>query len=233
QNFIRGSCVELMSVRRILPQFVCRALLRVIVEIGAKPALGLRDGEAFAGGVVLHLVAADLAQAEIARLRMREIEPADAGTGPHRERLRDLDTGRGLNIKQRPDSSLLGVIGAGRVARRRADAAILLVDQFVVGEVLVAAKAPLHAHALVQAFGERFGEAVGYSLRHDRVVVVVRGAETLAQYVEPDPRGDREGADVVWQTRLPGCDEVDERAAGLIALAVGLLAKEMEASQHL
>ena len=46
-----------------------------------------------------------------------------------------------------------------------------------VREVLVAAVAPLVAHALVQALGEGLGQAVGERLGHDGVVVVVLGPE--------------------------------------------------------
>ena len=57
--------------------------------------------------------------------------------------------------------ALLGVIRAGRIARRRPDAAILLVDQLLVAQALLAAVAPLVAHALVQAFGKGLGQPVG------------------------------------------------------------------------
>ena len=81
----------------------------------------------------------------------------------------------------------------------------------------------------MQAFGEGFGQAIGDGLRHDRVVVVVLGAEAIAQLLQADAAGDREGADVVGQSGFLRRDEVGERAAGLAAFPVGLLAEEVEA----
>ena len=72
-----------------------------------------------------------------------------------------------------------------------------------VRQIFVAAIAPLVAHALVQAFGEGFGEAVGEGLGHDGVVVVVLGAEAVAELLQADAAGDGEGADVVGQARSP------------------------------
>ena len=128
-----------------------------------------------------------------------------------------------------PERALLGVVGAGGVAGGGADAAILLLDELGGAEVFVAAVAPLVADALVQALGEGFGEAVGEGLGHDGVVVVVLGAEAVAELLQADAGGDGEGADVIGQAGLLGRDEVGERAAGLAAFAVGLLAQEVEA----
>ena len=85
----------------------------------------------------------------------------------------------------------------------------------------------------MQAFGEGFGEAIGDGLGHDGVVVVVLGPEAVAQFLEADAAGDGEGADVIGQAGLLRRDEVGERAAGLAAFAVGLLAEEVEAVEHL
>ena len=93
----------------------------------------------------------------------------------------------------------------------------------------VAAVAPFVADALVQALGEGFGEAIGDGFGHDGVVVVVVGAEAVAQFLQADPAGDGEGADVIGQAGFLRRDEVGERAAGLAAFAVGLLAEEVEA----
>ena len=68
---------------------------------------------------------------------------------------------------------LLGVVGLGRIAGRRADAAIVLRDQLLAGELLLRRVAPqLAAHALVHALGEGLGQAVGQRLQHDAAVVV-------------------------------------------------------------
>ncbi len=182
-----------------------------------------------AGCVVGDLVAVDLAEREVARFGMREVEAADAGAGPHGEGLGDLHAGVGFDVEQLPDGALLGVVGAGGIAGGGADAAILFLDEFGGGEGFRAAVAPLVAHALVEALGEGFGEAVGDGLGHDGVVVVVGGAEAVAEFLEADAAGDGEGADVVGQAGFFGSDEVGERAAGFAAFAVGLLAEEVEA----
>ena len=102
---------------------------RDIVEHRREPALGLRHRPCPCGGVVLDLVALDLADAEIVALRVAEIEPAHRGARPHREALGELHADRALGVEQAEQGRLLGVIGLRRIARRRADAAILLGDQ--------------------------------------------------------------------------------------------------------
>ena len=83
--------------------------------------------------VVGDLVAADFAEAEVARLGMSEVEAADAGAGPHRERFGDEHAGVGLDVEQSPERAFFGVVGAGGVAGGGTDAAIFFVDEFVVG----------------------------------------------------------------------------------------------------
>ena len=134
---------------------------------------------------------------------------------------------------RRQSGALFGVIGARGIAGRRADAAILLVDQVRVAQVFAAAVAPFVAHALVQAFGEGLGQAVGERLGHDGVVVVVLGAESVAELLQADAGGHREGADVIGQAGLLRRDEIGQRAAGLAAFAVRLLAQEVERVEHL
>ena len=106
-----------------------------------------------------------------------------------------------------------------------------LVDEFRVAELLRAAVAPLIPHALVQALGKGFGQPIGEGLGHDRVVVVVLGAEAVAQFLQADAAGHREGANVIGQPGLFRRDEIGERPARLAAFAVGLLAKEMEVAR--
>ena len=69
---------------------------------------------------------------------------------------------------------LQAVIGAGRVAGGGADAAILLADQRLVGELLVRGIAPQRRPYMpVQPLSEGLGEAVGESLEQDVRLVVV------------------------------------------------------------
>ena len=87
---------------------------------------------------------------------------------------------------------LLGVVGLRRIARRRADAAVFLADQVLVGEGLVRRVAPeLLAHALVHALGEGLGDAVGQRLDQDRAVIVVRALEALGDAHLLDARPSR------------------------------------------
>ena len=56
----------------------------IVVQVRSKPSFYLGKAHVFAPAIVLHLIAANLAYGEIARLRMREIEAANTGAGPHR-----------------------------------------------------------------------------------------------------------------------------------------------------
>ena len=104
---------------------------RVVVQVRPEPALDLGDAHALALGVVGDLVAVDLAEAEVARLGVGEVEPAHARAGPHGERLGDHACRCSPPRRAAPERALLGVIGAGRIAGGRADAAVLLVDELV------------------------------------------------------------------------------------------------------
>ena len=61
-----------------------KSALRFITQIGAEPAFRLGQRHVFSLRVVGHLIAVNLAQAEIARCGMREIQAADRGGGVHR-----------------------------------------------------------------------------------------------------------------------------------------------------
>src|ERR1700733_15118041 len=102
---------------------------RVVVEGRPQPSLDFFNAHALALVVVHHLVAPDLPQAEIARLRMRKVEPAHARSRPHRKRLRNQHSGIRLHVEQIPQRSLPRVTWAIRGTRRRSDPAILLLDQ--------------------------------------------------------------------------------------------------------
>src|SRR5581483_2230265 len=67
-----------------------RLEFRIVIEDGREPALGLRDAPALAAGVILHLIALDLADAEIVTLRMAEIKAAHRRARPHGEALGEL-----------------------------------------------------------------------------------------------------------------------------------------------
>src|SRR5476651_1191007 len=71
--------------------------------------------------VVRDLVALDLADREVARIRMREVEAAHRGGGQHREGFGELHVGVPPGVEQLEQVALLGVVGhagypgAGRI----------------------------------------------------------------------------------------------------------------------
>src|SRR5436190_19050565 len=113
-----------MRATRLLRR-LSRQSERIVIEHRRKPPLGLLDAPAFAARVVLDLIALDLADAEVMRVRMAEIESRDRRAGPHREALGELHIDS-LTIDQAEQRPLLGVIRLGGVTRRRPDAAIFL-----------------------------------------------------------------------------------------------------------
>ncbi|MNV79045.1 hypothetical protein D3C71_1725790 [compost metagenome] len=92
---------------------------------------------------------------------MAQVEAADAGRGHHCQAFgqRHADVGALQRLEQR---DLRGVVGAGGIAGRGADALVLFLDQLGIAELLAGRIAPqVGAHALVQAFGKSFGQTVG------------------------------------------------------------------------
>ena len=117
---------------RFLDAAILRGLVlrRNVIQHRRQPAFGLGDAPALARGVVLDLVALDLADAEIEAFGMAEIKPRHRRARPHRIALGQLDAGGVLGIEQREQRRLFGVVGLRGIARRRANAGILLEDQF-------------------------------------------------------------------------------------------------------
>src|SRR5260221_13034765 len=105
-----------------------------IVEPGREPLLRLGHAPALARGVVLDLIALDLADAEIVALGMAEVEPAHGSARPHGEALGELEADPPLTVEQRKQARLLAVVGLRGIAGRRADAAGFFPDQLHVAE---------------------------------------------------------------------------------------------------
>src|ERR1017187_7765380 len=104
------------------------ALRRIVIQPRPEPALHFGNGVAFALGQIFNLVLAEFAHGEVFGVRVGEIKAADARPGPHGKTFREFDTGMLLSVEQVPKNRLLRVIGTGRIASRRADAAIFFGD---------------------------------------------------------------------------------------------------------
>ena len=113
-------------------------------------------GFASPGCVINCLIASDLPDAEIFRFRMRKIEPAHAGAGMHRKRLRQFHPCVVLCIEQIKERSFLGVIGTGWITGSGPDAAIFFADQISIRQLFVAPKSPSDASFFMKIFGKRF-----------------------------------------------------------------------------
>src|SRR5690606_32786871 len=85
-------------------------------EAGGERPAQLRLLAAGTGEVVGELVLPDGADVEVARLRVREVEPRDARGRLHRERLRELDAHL-RRPQQLEERALDGVLRAGGIAR--------------------------------------------------------------------------------------------------------------------
>src|SRR6185437_13911975 len=132
---------------------------RIVVQDRAEPAFGGGQIPAFTPGVVLDLVALDLAGTEIAALGMAVIETGNRRARPHGVAYGQLHSDLVFGVEQLKQSRLLAVLGLCRVAGRRADGAVLLRDQLVVAERLVRRIAPEDLpHTRVQPFCKGLGQ---------------------------------------------------------------------------
>ena len=101
-------------------------------------------------------------------------------------------------VQQAEQVALGGVIGAGRVARCRPNAPVLLADERVVIELLASGVAPVAStHFAVKPLGASLGQPVGERLEHDGAVVVVRGLELGELRFDTNAGGNGESADPV------------------------------------
>src|ERR1700694_2236497 len=107
-------------------------LLRLffVAQDWAEPAFCFCDRHVLAAGVVLDLVAADLPDHEVARLRVGEVEAGHGGGRRHGSGLGEVHADR-TRAEQIEQLVLLRVVRARRIAEGRADAAVLLADQLL------------------------------------------------------------------------------------------------------
>ncbi len=154
-------------------------------------------------------------------LGVGEIEPGDGRAGPHGEALGQLDAGLVINVHQLPQRPLLGVVGLGRIAGRGADAAILLENEIVVREALVARIAPqLAAHLGMEGFRKGFREPVRERLGDDAVVIVGHLDVGPDRLLLAEARGDGKAAHVVGEPGLHRRHEIGECGMGAVASGI-------------
>ena len=80
----------------------------------------------------------------------------------------------------------------------------------------------------MQQLGKGLGEAIGEGLDHDHAVVVMVFLERSDQPLDPAPRGDGEGAEVIGTARAGGSHVVGQAAKVGLPLPFPLLAQEVE-----
>ena len=77
----------------------------------------------------------------------------------------------------------------------------------------------------MQALGKRLGQPIRQRLDHDRVVIVVVGFIVGGQLVDPQARGDGEGADVVAAAAVERGDKIGQGPETRLAFAPPLLSQ--------
>ena len=134
-------------------------------------------------------------------------------------------------VEEVEERVFLRMVGLGGVAGGRADAAVLLVDQIVVTELLFNTIAPIVAGYLVKTLGEGFRQPVGQGLGHNRMVVVVVSFEAGGQFARADAGGHCESAQIVRSAGIEGGNIVGEGAEVVLPLSLPLLAKGVKAGE--
>jgi len=171
------------SARQTFGGYEVIALPGRLAQIRREPFFHGGYGFASPGRVINRLIASDLPDAEIFRIRMRKIQPAHAGARMHRKRLRQPDPCVVSCIEQIEERSFLGVIWTRWITGGRPNAAIFFTNQISIGELFVTTKSPRNASFFMQIFGKRFSQSVGQSFGHDRAVVVVLTLELLGKLI--------------------------------------------------
>src|SRR5688572_23898991 len=101
----------------------------LVAQARAQPPLHLFDVQPFAGRVIHDLILPNAPDAEVEGVRMGEVPAAHRRGGQHRVALGELNAYPLLGPEQLEDRALLGVVGAGRIPGRGADALVPLGDQ--------------------------------------------------------------------------------------------------------
>src|SRR5438128_10895523 len=85
----------------------------------------------------------------------------------------------------------------------------------------------------MQKLGQCLSQAIGESLGHDRVVVVVLGFKAANQLICPVPCSDRKSAQIIGQTSGARRDIVGETTETRLAFTLPLLPQAVETLQFL
>ena len=215
----RLTCAELPSLGRFF----------IVTEACSKPALDSWQWHLLAARIVFGLVAADFPDCKVSRIRMRKIPATHGRRGSHCVGIRKRDPGSALHVQQAPQRRLLGVIGAGRIARSRANAPILLLDERIAGQRLLRRKSPVStSNRGVQVFCGGLGESIGQRLQEYRTVVIVGALEGGRPAFDAHARRNGKRADVVAYATVFRRNEVGEAQMRLTWRFATLLAQVVE-----
>ena len=133
----------------------------------------------------------------------------------------------GARIEQIEQRGLFRVVRLGRIARRRADTGVSLLDQFLVGEILPRRITPIVlAHLFMHAFGKGFCQTIGQRRQQDGAVIILGILEGLQMPFLADARRHDKAADIILGAF--GGDEVRQRQVRPALLARHLLAQGMQ-----
>src|SRR6185437_16488453 len=90
----------------------------LVIQVMSQPAFGVLQSDAFAQVIIQQLIAAQFADGEIFRIRMRKIKPAHAAPGPHGEAFGNLNAGVFLDVEQFPELLFFRVVRARGITGR-------------------------------------------------------------------------------------------------------------------
>ena len=118
------------------PEIVKHVFSNLVRQNRRQPFLYRFHVHALAAGVINHLVFTDFTGAKVARLRVGEIVTGHAGSRIHGKIFGQANPGFRADLQQVEQNLLFGVVRAGGVAGRRADADIFFPNDFFVAQVL-------------------------------------------------------------------------------------------------
>ena len=107
-----------------------------------------------------------------------KVVPADRSGGLHGQGVCQRGADVGFGIEEGPNRPFVRVVGAGRIARRRSDAAVRLGNEFVGRKRLIGRIAPVAgAHLGMEPFGQGFRQPVCHGFDQDGRKVIPGSGE--------------------------------------------------------